>query len=601
MHDYLLSTEWVRFAFVLGIATSMVLYERRHLTTGSIVVPGYIAVFLIHPLVIAATFLNAFATYALVNKVLRRYVLLYGRTKFTVLAVLSTLIQAGMLQLSPSAPWLWERDIPVFVGAGFIVPALIAHDMARQGIATTTKSVLLAGTIVAIPITLAVVLDLPGANDLAPVSGFGTLAFPVQWLPIAVVASIVASWAVAYNYGFRSGGFIGATFLGMFIADPWQVAVALGIAGVSYLVVAKILMHHMILFGRRKFSAMLLTSSAIAWPALWLGNWILPVELSQHLAVGSLALTPLLLPGLVANDIQRTSPRRVAAGVAIASLSSVTWTWWIGATVTGQQLALGWKILAVTMAAVLAGPQLVRMTSRSAEWVALQLERYEGLRLTRSLDDATTWRARRVVVEATMRAVAERATARTIGAVRAMVASVSQLGRPRQLAFAEVLPSGSTGETQQHEPGSSPSWRAWVSAYPQEADDATAWLDEVLAVSTPTSHRRDEFTAASVSMLTDSLQRVGAPSSILSRATERTDQLRANMLPAGPGRTDQLRANMLPAGPGRTDQLRANMLPRVPLAEPMVARRSVTRPIVDDDRNPAFERAVRALVEERIG
>ena len=54
MHDYLLSTEWVRFAFVLGIAVSMILYERRHLTTGSIVVPGYIAVFMIHPLVLVA-------------------------------------------------------------------------------------------------------------------------------------------------------------------------------------------------------------------------------------------------------------------------------------------------------------------------------------------------------------------------------------------------------------------------------------------------------------------------------------------------------------------------------------------------------------------
>ena len=572
MHDYLLSTEWVRFAFVLGIATSMVLYERRHLTTGSIVVPGYIAVFLIHPLVIVATFLNAFATYALVNKVLRRYVLLYGRTKFTVLAVLSTVIQAGMLQLSPSGPWLWERDIPVFVGAGFIVPALIAHDMARQGIATTTKSVLLAGTIVAVPITLAVVLDIPGANDLAPVSGFGTLAFPVQWLPIAVVVSIVASWAVAHNYGFRSGGFIGATFLAMFMADPWQVVVALVIAAVSYLVVARILMHRMILFGRRKFSAMLLTSSAIAWPALWLGNRILPAELSFHVAVGSLALTPLLLPGLVANDIQRTSPRRVAAGITIASASSVTWTWWIGATVTGQHLALGWKILAIAMAAVLAGPQLVRVAGRAAEWVERQVERYEELRFARFVNESrVVRRVRRVVVEADIRTVAGVAASRVTGTIRSLAETVSQLERPRQLAFVEVRASGGDGRRRQHEPGSSPSWRAWVDAYPQEAADATAWLDEVLAAPAATPRRVDEFAAASVSILTDSLRRTATSASILPRAT------------------------------GRADQLWSNALPRIPLAEPSVDERTVVRSIVDADRNPAFERAVRALVEERIG
>ena len=40
MHDYLFTTEVVRFAFMFGVAVSMILYERRHLTTGSIVVPG---------------------------------------------------------------------------------------------------------------------------------------------------------------------------------------------------------------------------------------------------------------------------------------------------------------------------------------------------------------------------------------------------------------------------------------------------------------------------------------------------------------------------------------------------------------------------------
>ena len=97
MHDYLLSSEWVRFAFVLGVAVSMLLYERRHLTTGSIVVPGYIAVFMMHPLVIIATFANALLTYWLVNHILRRFFLLYGRTKFTI-SPHSTIIQTMLLR-----------------------------------------------------------------------------------------------------------------------------------------------------------------------------------------------------------------------------------------------------------------------------------------------------------------------------------------------------------------------------------------------------------------------------------------------------------------------------------------------------------------------
>lgn len=361
MHDYLLSTEWIRFAFVLGVAVSMVMYERRHLTTGSIVVPGYIAVFIIHPLVIVATFLNAFITYALINKLLRRYLLLYGRTKFTVLAIVSTLIQTAMLRVAPSGRWLWERDIPLFIGVGYIIPALIAHDMARQGVWKTTKSVLMAGMIVAIPIAAALAFDLPGVNDLAPISGFGQLAFSPRWLPLAVMLSVLASWAVAMNYNLRSGGFVGAAFAGMFMADPWQVVAALGVALVTWLIVAKFLMNHMILFGRRKFSAMLLVSSAIAWVCLWVGDRVLDVGWQQHFGVGSLALTPLLLPGLIANDAQRTSPMRVVAGLSLAASFVVPTTWWVQSGVTGSPLGMGWKAMALISFAVLFAKQFARL------------------------------------------------------------------------------------------------------------------------------------------------------------------------------------------------------------------------------------------------
>lgn len=347
MHDYLLSAEWIRFAFVLGVAVSMVMYEKRHITTGSIVVPGYIAVFIIHPLVIAATFLNAFITYAFVNLFLRRYFLLYGRTKFSILAITSTVIQFVMLRLTPSGQWLWERDIPLFIGVGYIVPALIAHDMARQGVWKTTRAVLLAGTIVAAPIAAALLLEIPGVNDLSPVTGFGNLAISIEWLPLAVMLSVAASWAVAHNYNLRSGGFVGAAFTGMFMADPWQVAVALVIALITWLVVAKFLMNHMILFGRRKFSSMLLVSSTIGWSGLWVGDRFLDASWQEHLGVGSLALTPLLLPGLIANDAQRTSPLRVMIGLALAGTFAVTATWWVQSAVIREPLHSGWKLLAL--------------------------------------------------------------------------------------------------------------------------------------------------------------------------------------------------------------------------------------------------------------
>jgi hypothetical protein len=227
----------------------------------------------------------------------------------------------------------------------------------------TTKSVLLAGSIVAIPMAIALLLDLPGVNDLAPIAGFGNLAIDVNWLPLAVILSVLASWAVAMNYGLRSGGFVGAAFVGMFTADPWQVVVAVIIAAMTYVIVAKFLMKHMILFGRRKFSSMLLVSSSIAWSGLWIGDRFLNATWEQHLGVGSLALTPLLLPGLLANDAQRTSPAKVLAGLIMAGSFVVSTTWWVQSIFTGEPLQPGWKVLSALSFLVLYQKQIVKLAT----------------------------------------------------------------------------------------------------------------------------------------------------------------------------------------------------------------------------------------------
>ena len=75
MHDYLFGAEVVRLAFVAGVVVSLAFYQRTHLTTGSIVVPGYVGLFLFLPLTVVATFVNALTTYWVVNKVIRKRVL----------------------------------------------------------------------------------------------------------------------------------------------------------------------------------------------------------------------------------------------------------------------------------------------------------------------------------------------------------------------------------------------------------------------------------------------------------------------------------------------------------------------------------------------
>lgn len=360
MHDYLFSVEIVRFAFIAGVAVSMMLYERLHLTTGSIVVPGYLAVFLVFPSVIVATVANAFATYAIVNKLLPRWVLLYGRTKFTLLAMISITFQATMLKLSPSGSWLWESDVPLVVGVGYVIPALIAHDMGRQGIAKTLKAVSISALLVAAPILVALLAAVPGVNDLAPLEGFGASHLPPSWVPFAVLLSAAASWGVATNYGLRSGGFVGAAFVAMFTADPWQIALAIGGAISTYTIVTVLLMPRLILFGRRKFASMLLVSSLLVWTTLWIGSNVFSLRVASHLRVSSLALTPLFLPGLLANDMERTSPRRVLLGMALAASFVFSATWCTRALVLRSHEPAAVWLTAASLGAFIFWPQVSR-------------------------------------------------------------------------------------------------------------------------------------------------------------------------------------------------------------------------------------------------
>jgi poly-gamma-glutamate biosynthesis protein PgsC/CapC len=358
VHDYLFPSEVVRFAFVFGICVAMMLYERRHLTTGSIVVPGYIAIFIPAPMVLVVTFLNALITYWLMNGFIRKRFLLYGRTKFTVMALISIALQSGLLKVSPSGPWLWESNFPLFVGAGYVVPALIAHDMGRQGVRRTTRAVLAAGAIVSVPILIAIAVGLPGITDLAPLTGYGEMSIVGRWVPLAVLLSAAAAWGVFTNWGLKSGGFVGAAYIGMFMGDPYQVAVMFAVAVVSFAFVRYVLMRWLILFGRRKFSAMLLTSSMISWTLLWSGQWIFSARVSSHLDMASLALIPLFVPGLLANDMDRTSPVRVVGGVTLAAGVVVPVTWWVQSIVEGTTLDPAWKLVAVAATIATFGPQM---------------------------------------------------------------------------------------------------------------------------------------------------------------------------------------------------------------------------------------------------
>jgi poly-gamma-glutamate biosynthesis protein PgsC/CapC len=115
-------------AIAVGLLYGFFLYEWIGLSAGGFVVPGYIAVQMNNPTLLAGTLMVSFLTYATV-KVASRFTILYGRRRFILM------ILAGFA-------WQWAFKLALIEGfafaaddsLGFIIPGLIANEMERQGI-----------------------------------------------------------------------------------------------------------------------------------------------------------------------------------------------------------------------------------------------------------------------------------------------------------------------------------------------------------------------------------------------------------------------------------------------------------------------------------
>ena len=364
MHDYLFDINTVRFAFIVGVLASIIVYERYHITTGSIIVPGYVAVFVLQPLVLLVTLANALFAFWFVNHVLARRFLFDIRNKFSTIMMISAAVQVVCIKATPSTPYLWESSVPLLVGVGYLVPALIAHDFGRQGIKLTLRAVGMAAALVAVPMTLAVMF-FPDVAAHGSLTGYGVLAFPPEWIPMSVLMSAAAAWALQYNFGFRAAGYVGAAYLAMLTTSPINL-LFLGVIGfAAWLLVTRVFMRSMILFGRRKFALMMVTASILSWAGVWISTSVFDVSVAAYESMATVALTPLFVPGLIANDMERVSPLFVFTGMVFSVSFVLTTTWLVVTAVTGYYG--GWVpepmaiAVAVTSGLVIFGNQFVML------------------------------------------------------------------------------------------------------------------------------------------------------------------------------------------------------------------------------------------------
>ncbi len=134
----------IELAITLGLILSLLSYEVFGLAAGGIVVPGYIALQLSHPDRFAGTLGVALVTF-LIIKVLGQYTFLYGRRQM----VLSLLV--GCLLANFSRQFLTFNIAATTIelqAVGWVIPGLLAHWFAKQGIFKTISVLFVSSVLV---------------------------------------------------------------------------------------------------------------------------------------------------------------------------------------------------------------------------------------------------------------------------------------------------------------------------------------------------------------------------------------------------------------------------------------------------------------------
>ena len=127
----------------LSVILSSLVTELPGLLTGGMVSAGYLAFYFSEPMRILSTFLLS-ALIALILRLSREFLILYGRRRFMLSILLSILfvyaLEKAYFIMSPLS-----LDLRVI---GYIIPGLIANDMEKQGVFRTSLALIIVTALV---------------------------------------------------------------------------------------------------------------------------------------------------------------------------------------------------------------------------------------------------------------------------------------------------------------------------------------------------------------------------------------------------------------------------------------------------------------------
>lgn len=127
-------------SLIFGLCISLLIEEMFGVSAGGMIVPGYLSMVCDDVSQLILILLISFVIYLVVNHVLVKFVILFGKRKFVATLIVGLIIKLLLEQFFPLLPF----SVLEFRGIGVIVPGLIANTYSKQGIRYTVPTVLLA-------------------------------------------------------------------------------------------------------------------------------------------------------------------------------------------------------------------------------------------------------------------------------------------------------------------------------------------------------------------------------------------------------------------------------------------------------------------------
>jgi len=126
-------------ALIIGLALSLLCEEIFGISAGGMIVPGYLALVCDDIIQILLIFAIAFLDYFIVNYLISKVIILFGRRKFVAMMIVGVVLKLIVELLFPA---IFPMSASLFRGIGIITPALIANTFTKQGILYTVPAVL---------------------------------------------------------------------------------------------------------------------------------------------------------------------------------------------------------------------------------------------------------------------------------------------------------------------------------------------------------------------------------------------------------------------------------------------------------------------------